>query len=72
MALVRVEETGRSQAPLAVWPQAPQGVRVRPGLLRGSWVKSAHKTCWSLRGAGGCGVLVSEVMLQGGPGRSYS
>lgn len=40
-ALVRA---GRPQAPLGMYPQAPKGLRARPGLLRGSWVKSARKT----------------------------
>lgn len=45
---------------------------MRPGLLRGSWVKSAHKTCSFLRGAGGHGALASGAMLLESPGRSYS
>lgn len=45
---------------------------MRPGLLRGSWVKSARKTCSFLRGAGGHGALASDAMLLESPGRRYS
>lgn len=72
MALVRTEGAGRPQASLGVYPQAPKQVRVRPGLLRGSKVKSARKTRSFSRGAGGDGALASEAMLPAAPGRSCS
>ena len=64
---MRAEEAGRPRTPLA-----SKTVRVRPGLLRGSWVKSGCQTGSFSGEAGGAGALVSEGAPLGALGRSCS